>query len=144
MKSLTDYQAEVARFMAAGGQKVRTVPAAPTAEEQWLGQDMVQSEVHEMNRALKSLRYAEASGSRREIEDALVEYADALGDIVYVVFGRAAQAGIALAPVMDEISRSNNSKIDWSRREPWAVHPSGKIAKDHHFSEPDLRGVLFG
>lgn len=144
MKTISDYQSDVEAFMVAGGQKVRTFPTPPTVEEQWLGRDMIQQEVNEMQDALVALRLAEAGGKQEEVEDALVEYADALGDIIYVAIGRAAAAGIEIERVLEEISRSNNSKINWGAWEPWAVHPSGKIAKDHHFSEPDLKKVLFG
>lgn len=144
MRTISNYQADVDAFMSAGGQKVHYSPTPPSVEEQWRGVDMIQQEVNEMKGALAALRLAEAGGKPEDVEDALVEYADALGDIIYVAIGRASEAGIRIGPVLEEISRSNNSKINWEAGEPWVVHPSGKIAKDHHFSEPDLKEVMFG
>lgn len=143
-QTLDGYQADVADFMQAGGQQVRDEPTIPPIEELWLGINMIQSEVNEMKRAITSMKDAANGNDDTKRREALIEYADALGDIVYVAFGRAAAAGIPFGPVLEEISASNNSKINWKTREPWAVHPSGKIAKDHHFREPDLGRVMFG
>ena len=40
----------------------------------------------------------------------MVEMADALGDLLYVVYGAAISLGIDLEPVLEEIHRSNMSK----------------------------------
>lgn len=65
----------------------------------------------------------------------LVEIADALGDLLYVVYGAAVSFGIDLAPVFAEIHRSNMTKL--------GTHdPGGKITKGPDFVPPDLATVL--
>lgn len=66
----------------------------------------------------------------------LVEIADALGDILYVVYDAALGYGIDLEPVMEEIHMSNMSKFPTSLRE------DGKVMKGPNFVPPDLDTVL--
>jgi predicted HAD superfamily Cof-like phosphohydrolase len=68
----------------------------------------------------------------------LVGIADALGDLLYVVYGAAVTYGIDLEPVFQEIHRSNLSKGD-----PQVVRrPDGKILKGEHYSPPRIDQVL--
>ena len=68
----------------------------------------------------------------------LVEIADALGDLLYVVYGTAVTYGIDLEPVLSEIHRSNMSKGD-----PEIVRrPDGKILKGDRYSPPRVSEVL--
>ena len=146
MTHIDDYQDNVRAFMEAGGQPVRDMgdPGIPAQDDLLLGIRMLQEEVCELADAIDAMTDAQKTGDTAAGEIALVEYADALGDIVYVVIGRAVQAGIDLQAVLEEIGRSNMSKIDWANRRPWAVKPDGKIGKDHHYREPDLWTVMFG
>lgn len=67
----------------------------------------------------------------------LVDIADALADLVYVVVGTAVAHGINLAPIFEEVHRSNMSKfIDGHRRE------DGKWIKGKSYSPADLRPIL--
>jgi predicted HAD superfamily Cof-like phosphohydrolase len=71
-----------------------------------------------------------------EAED-LVGVADALGDLLYVVYGAAAEYGIDLAPVFAEIHRSNMSK------DPSAgCRADGKVAKGATYRPPDVRSIV--
>ena len=71
-----------------------------------------------------------------EAED-LVGVADALGDLLYVVYGAAAEYGIDLEPVFDEIHRANMTK------DPRAgCRADGKVAKGTAYRPPDVRGVV--
>lgn len=146
MTHIEDYQDNVRAFMAAGGQATRDTgdPGIPAQGDLLLGGRMLDEEVEEMWYAIKAMVAAQEAGDTVAAREALVEYADALGDIVYVAIGRAVQAGIDLQAVLEEISRSNMSKIDWVNRKPWAVKPDGKIGKDHHYRAPDLWSVMFG
>jgi predicted HAD superfamily Cof-like phosphohydrolase len=68
----------------------------------------------------------------------LVCIADALGDLLCVVYGAAVTYGIDLEPVFKEIHRSNMSKGD-----PEVVRrPDGKILKGEHYSPPRIDEVL--
>ena len=71
----------------------------------------------------------------------LVEVADALGDIVYVVFGAALAFGIDLDRVLAEIHRSNMSKLDITGSP--VLRPDGKVLKGPNYSPPNLQPVLF-
>ena len=71
-----------------------------------------------------------------ESED-LVGVADALGDLLYVVYGAAVEYGIDLAGVFAEIHRANMTKD--SRR---GCRADGKVAKGAGYQPPDVRGVV--
>lgn len=121
-------QKAVEAFMAAGGQTtniIPKVPADPVADRRIL---MLKEEVEELVGAWEN--------------DDIVEYADAIADIIYVALGAAVEAGIDIEPVIEEVIDSNNSKIDWERGQPWARHDNGKIAKDEHYRAPDIRSII--
>ena len=68
----------------------------------------------------------------------LVAIADALADLLYVVYGAAVTYGIDLAPVFREIHRSNMSKGD-----PEVVcRPDGKVLKGPDYSPPRVQEVV--
>lgn len=66
----------------------------------------------------------------------IVEVADALGDLLYVVYGAGCQFGIDLEPVFAEIQKSNLTKKGAVSR------ADGKITKGDKFVAPDLKKVL--
>jgi predicted HAD superfamily Cof-like phosphohydrolase len=68
----------------------------------------------------------------------LVEIADALGDLLYVVYGAAVTYGIDLEPVFSEIHRSNMSKGDRDA----AARCDGKVLKGANYSPPRVAEVL--
>ncbi len=66
----------------------------------------------------------------------LVLIADALGDLLVVVYGAAIEYGIDLEPVFGEIHRSNCTKVGGP------VRADGKILKPPGYEPPRLRAVL--
>jgi len=68
----------------------------------------------------------------------LVEIADALGDLLYVVYGTAVTYGIDLEPVFSEIHRSNMSK----GASGVAARRDGKVLKGPDYSPPRVAEVL--
>jgi predicted HAD superfamily Cof-like phosphohydrolase len=68
----------------------------------------------------------------------LIEIADALGDLLYVVYGTAVTYGIDLEPVFSEIHRSNMSKGD----SDVAIRCDGKVLKGPNYSPPRVAEVL--
>lgn len=66
----------------------------------------------------------------------VVEVADALADIIYVAYGFAVELGIPLDRVLDEVHRSNMSKIGGP------VRADGKQLKPETYSPPNVRGIL--
>ena len=67
----------------------------------------------------------------------LVGVADALADLLYVVYGAAVEYGIDLEPVFAEIHRSNMTKDP--RR---GCRADGKVQKGAGYVPPDVRGVV--
>lgn len=75
-------------------------------------------------------------------EEDLVEIADAIGDMLYLVIGTAYRHGLdaeELGKVMDEIHRSNMSKLHDGKVVKNSV---GKVVKPDTFSPPNLKEVL--
>ncbi len=71
----------------------------------------------------------------------LVEVADALGDITYVVNGAAHSFNIPLDEVVDEIHRSNMTKLDPATGKP-IIREDGKILKPASYERPNIKSVL--
>jgi predicted HAD superfamily Cof-like phosphohydrolase len=69
----------------------------------------------------------------------LVGMADALADVVYVAYGTALTVGIDLDAVLDEVHRSNMSKLDAGGRP--VLRYDGKVLKSPGYP-PDVTGVL--
>lgn len=69
-------------------------------------------------------------------ENNLIEIADGLGDLLYILLGTANACGIDLEPVFQEIHRSNMTKIGGT------VNEYGKLIKPPTYSKPDLEPIL--
>jgi predicted HAD superfamily Cof-like phosphohydrolase len=72
----------------------------------------------------------------------LVEVADALSDLMYVVLGTYVAHGLHLhaEPLFAEVHRSNMSKLD-DAGEP-IFREDGKVLKSDRFEQPDLQTIL--
>ena len=70
----------------------------------------------------------------------LVEVADALADMVYVIYGTACEYGIPLNDVLAEVHRSNMSKLGVDGRP--VLRDDGKVLKGPAYSPPDVAAVL--
>jgi predicted HAD superfamily Cof-like phosphohydrolase len=68
----------------------------------------------------------------------VVQVADALADLLYVVYGTALAWGIGMAPIFTEVQRSNMSKLGSKMRS------DGKVLKptNGQFSPPELEPLL--
>ena len=80
------------------GQEVKDVPEIPDWNTCALRLDLITEEVRELEVALAN--------------ENLVDIADALTDILYVVYGAGHAFGIDLDKCFDEVQRSNMSKLD--------------------------------
>ncbi len=100
---------------------------------------------------LVTASYGRAAGERivaafREAEQMddhtrdTVEVADALGDLVYVIYGMALELGIPMRDVLAEIQASNLSKLGDDGKPIY--REDGKVLKGSHYFRPDLRRVL--
>ena len=116
----------VGDFMEAFGQDVHIEPTWPDFSTRELRLELIQEEVDELGEAME----------QRD----MVGIADALTDILYVVYGAGHAYGIDLGECFQEVHASNMSKLGEDgkpiRRE------DGKILKGPNFFEPDLETCL--
>jgi predicted HAD superfamily Cof-like phosphohydrolase len=104
----------------------------PRAERPaWPGDDIHRIRVALIEEELAEFRNA---GESRN----LLEIADALSDLLYVVYGAAVTYGIDLEPVYKEIHRSNMTK--GGGRGPCRL--DGKVGKGDHYEAPHLSDIL--
>lgn len=75
-----------------------------------------------------------------EADNNLVEVADALGDMLYIIYGTAVSYGLPINEIFDEIHNSNLSKLDENglpiRRD------DGKILKGPNYFRPDIASII--
>ena len=82
---------------------------------------------------------------RRELDEALeaddlIEVADALTDMAYLIYGTALEFGIDLNACFAEVHRSNMSKLGADGKPIY--REDGKVLKGPSYSPPDLRAAL--
>jgi predicted HAD superfamily Cof-like phosphohydrolase len=70
----------------------------------------------------------------------VVGVADAIGDLLYVVYGAAVTFGIPADEIFDEVHRSNMTKLGEDGRP--LVRADGKVLKGPDFRPPDLLPIL--
>ena len=72
----------------------------------------------------------------------LVEIADALGDMLYILCGTILEHGLQhkIEEVFQEIQRSNMSKLDENGNPIY--REDGKVMKSELYFKPNIRGVL--
>ena len=93
------------------------------------------------------LRYKLMREENEEYLDAandgdLVEIADALGDMLYILCGTIIEHGLQhkIEEVFEEIQRSNMSKLD-ENGEP-IYREDGKVLKGPNYFKPDIESIL--
>lgn len=69
-----------------------------------------------------------------------VEVADALGDLVYVIYGFALEMGYDLDDVIDEIHASNLTKLGEDGKPIY--REDGKVLKGPNYIKPNIRAAL--
>lgn len=116
----------VEEFHLTYGLPVVSIPTVPPSSRMTLRISLINEEFQEFVQAAR--------------DQDIVAVADALGDLLYVVVGAALEYGIPLDSVVEEIHRSNMSKLDENGK-PIYRH-DGKVLKGPNFFEPDIKGVL--
>lgn len=123
--NITNFE-RVKQFMNTFGQEVKSSPEFPDLVIQMLRVELIKEELQELQEAIHA-------------KD-IVEVADALTDLLYVVYGAGAAFGIDLDACFEEVHESNMSKLmpdgTVKRRE------DGKVLKGPNFFEPNLKKVL--
>jgi len=95
------------------------------------------------DRATVRLRRALIAEELAELDQAIanadvVEVADALADLLYVVYGTAISFGIDVRPVFEEVHRSNMAKVGGTTR------ADGKVLKPAGWQPPNIQPLLEG
>lgn len=119
-------QEQVAEFHIAFELPVHVVPKMPADHRLELRRDLIQEELDEFEQACDNCD--------------IVEAVDALGDLLYVVFGAAIELGIDLEPIVDEIHSSNMSKLGADGNP--VKRADGKVIKGPNFRKPNLKTIL--
>jgi predicted HAD superfamily Cof-like phosphohydrolase len=117
---MTKEQQQVCEFMKLAGQETPDNPTHIDLGKKGLRSTLIREELEEYEYALS-----------------MVEIADAIADLLYVVIGTAVAHGIDIDPVFQEVHRSNMSKfIDGHRRE------DGKWVKGPSYSPANIAPIL--
>jgi len=109
------------------GQEVKSTPEFPNEDIIDLRLELIREEfLDELYEAIDN--------------DCLVEVADALTDIIYVVYGAGHAFGIDIDKCFEEVQRSNMSKLGEDGHP--LIAENGKIMKSSNYSPPDLESIL--
>ena len=118
----------VEEFMKTFGQEVKTRAEWPDEDVCDLRVDLIAEEFDELREAIYSK------------EGTLVDVADALTDLLVVIYGAGHAFGIDLDSCFAEVHRSNMSKLGEDGKPIY--REDGKVLKGPNFSEPDLKGIV--
>jgi predicted HAD superfamily Cof-like phosphohydrolase len=124
MTQVTNFE-KVGDFMEACDQEILTEPAFPDEDTINLRLRLIQEELDELFFAHE--------------DNDLVEVADALTDLLYVIYGTGQAYGIDLDACFDEVHESNMSKLVDGYAQKNEI---GKVMKGPNFFPPNLRSVL--
>jgi len=119
---MSDEQKMVAAFHRTFDIAIGTLPAVPDAATCALRESLIQEEFTELCEALR--------------QQDIVAVAKELADLLYVVYGTAVSCGIDMAPVFQEVHRSNMSKVGGHKR------ADGKWIKPPDYSPACLQPIL--
>ena len=118
---ITNFE-KVGDFMEAFGQEVLYIPTMPDFNLSALRLDLIEEEVQELRDGLD--------------KKSILEIADALTDILYVVYGAGHAFGIDLDDCFHEVHSSNMTKLGADGRPLY--REDGKVMKGPNYREPDL------
>jgi len=118
---ITNFE-KVGDFMEAFGQEVLYIPTMPDFNLSALRLDLIEEEVQELRDGLAN--------------KSMLEIADALTDILYVVYGAGHAFGIDLDDRFHEVHSSNMTKLGADGRPLY--REDGKVMKGPNYREPDL------
>ena len=118
------YQKDVEDFMTAGDQPIKK-GLSLKGEQQNLYMNLITEEYRETLEAFDS--------------DDLIEVADGLADMVWVIMGMCSSCGIDFNKVWEEVKASNMSKFVEGKA---IKNGAGKIMKPETYFKPDLKKVL--
>ena len=116
---------KVREFMEAFDQEVKKKPEWPDADTVNLRVDLIEEEYDELKQAVYSY------------DGTITDVADALCDILYVVYGMAHSYGIDIDECFREVHVSNMSKLGEDGKPIY--REDGKVVKGPNYRPPDLK-----
>lgn len=125
MRYMTNFE-RVQQFHKIYGQRIGTMPELADKNTQDLRISLIEEELRELKEGLE--------------KNDVVATADALTDLLYVVYGAGVSFGIDLDACFIEVHRSNLSKLDDNGKPIY--REDGKVLKGPNYSPPDLKKVL--
>ena len=103
--------------------------------------NLIYEELQELGEALACTRHWDSGNFIEGFGNVnMVEAADAIADLMYVVLGTAVELGINIEPIFEEVHRSNMSKLDEAGQP--IFREDGKILKGPNYSPPDIAPLL--
>ena len=117
----------VGDFMEVFGQIVELDPRMPDSDTMDLRVSLIEEELDELKEAIAN--------------DDIVEVADALTDLLYVIYGAGHSFGIDLDECFAEVHGSNMSKLGADGQPIY--REDGKVLKGANYYAPNLKSVLF-
>ena len=114
---------DVKNFMEVYRQEVKTKPSFPSEKIVQLRHDLIKEELDELSVAIN--------------DKDIIEVADALTDLLYVVYGAGHAFGIDLDKCFAEVQSSNMSKLGEDGKPIYNKH--GKVMKGPNYSKPNLK-----
>ena len=142
-----DPEALVRRFHHVYGLPIQTDGASLERESLGMRMSLIAEEFAELVGAVygQAARAEIESSYRRAVaaDDGArdtVEAADALADLIYVIYGMALETGIDLAAVLAEVQRSNMSKLGADGKPVY--REDGKVLKGPGYFPPNVEAVL--
>ena len=99
---------------------------------------IVDDETFELRKKLIEEEYKEFLEGHENRD--IVEVADALADLAYVVIGTAVSYGIPLDVVFDEVHRSNMSKLGEDGKPIY--REDGKVLKGPNYFKPNIKSII--
>ena len=118
------YQEDVEKFMMAGDQPIQENLTLNGAQQE-LYMDLITEEYKETLEAFQ--------------EKDMIEVADGLADMVWVIMGMCSSCGIDFEKVWNEVKASNMSKFIDGKA---IKNEDGKIMKPEAYFRPDIKKVL--
>ena len=122
MSNFTDVEI----FMNIYGQEVKKKPKFPDDKIIQLRYNLIKEELDEFEESIK--------------EKNLTEVADALTDLLYVIYGAGHAFGIDLDRCFAEVQRSNMSKLGEDGKPIYNEH--GKVMKGPNYTKPNLKQFI--
>ena len=122
MSNFTDVEI----FMNIYGQEVKKKPKFPDDKIIQLRYNLIKEELDELEESIK--------------EKNLTEIADALTDLLYVIYGAGHAFGIDLDRCFAEVQRSNMSKLGEDGKPIY--NEQGKVMKGPNYTKPNLKQFI--